>query len=91
MANAWKRTGIWVIDTAAATVIDAKRLKIRSIRWVGATTAGHTAELTDKTGARIWSAVAADVNNEEEVYRDQWVDGLICPTLQSGVLEVVTA
>ena len=91
MANSLSRAGVWVIDTAAATVIDARHLKILTIRWVDAVSAGDDARLTDKNGERIWSAVAADVNNEEEVFRNQWVDGLICPTLTSGYLEVTLA
>lgn len=91
MANAWHRTGVWVIDTGSASVIDARHLKILDIRWVGATLAGHVATLTDRTGARIWKSVAGDENNLEEVYRNQWVDGLICPEIGSGFIEVTTA
>ena len=94
MANAYaKGSNTWLIDTAAATVIDARLLRIVSIKWIGATTAGHTAVVTDAAGGRVWSSVAAGANFESGSYEggQQNILGLIVPTLASGVLEIVLA
>ena len=37
-----------------------------SIRWRGATTAGHTCVISDSADVVLWSSVAGGVNNVEE-------------------------
>lgn len=81
----------WIIDTAAATVLSTNMLNIKSIRWVGATTAGHTAIIHDKDSNVIWSSVASGANYVESEIVEQWVHGLIVPTLASGVLYIQLA
>ena len=77
-----------IIDTAAATVLSTNNLYIKSIRWVGATTAGHTAIIHDQASNVIWSSVASGANYVESEIVEQWVNGLIVPTLASGVLYI---
>lgn len=92
MANAYhKGSNTWLIDTAAGTVIDARLLRILSIKWIGATTVGHQAIVTDSAGGRVWSDVANAANYVSASYEGgkQHVLGLIVPTLGSGVLEIV--
>lgn len=78
----------YIIDAAAATVLSTINLYIKSIRWVGGTTAGHTAIIHDKNSNVIWSSVASGANYVESEIIEQWVDGLIVPTLASGVLYI---
>ena len=78
----------YIIDTAAATVLSTNNLYIKSIRWVGGTTAGHTAIIQDQTGNVIWSSVASGANYVESEIIEQWINGLIVPTLASGVLYI---
>lgn len=78
----------YIIDTAAADVLSTNKLYIKSIRWVGGTTAGHTAVVRDQQSNTIWSSVASGANYVESEIIEQWIDGLIVPTLASGVLYV---
>lgn len=78
----------YIIDTAAATVLSTDNLYIKSIRWVGGTTAGHTAIIHDQKSNIIWSSVASGANYVESEIIEQWIDGLIVPTLASGVLYI---
>lgn len=78
----------WIIDTAATTVLSTNQIYVKSIRWVGATTAGHTAIVQDQKGNVIWSSVASGANYVESEIIEQWINGLIAPTLASGVLYV---
>lgn len=84
------------VDTAGAGAIIAAgtRLRIKGIRWVGATTAGHTAVVQTAAGAPIWNSVASGANYVEadilENIHAHW-DGLTVPTLASGILWIELA
>jgi hypothetical protein len=52
----------WVLDTASGTAVQTGNIKVSCIRWVGATTAGHQAILTDNAGKVVWEEVAAGSN-----------------------------
>lgn len=76
------------IDTAGATALLSSKLYPQSIRWVGATTAGHQAIVQDKDGNVMWKSVASGSNYVEGEQLDlakPW-DGLLVPTLGSGEL-----
>ena len=76
----------WKVDTAAATVLSSDRLRVKGVRWVGATTAGHTAIIHDKNSRVVWSSVATGANYvESDLIENDW-EGLIVPTLGSGIL-----
>lgn len=93
MANDYSGS-TWVIDTAAASELTAavfgKRtvIYLKQIRWVGGTTAGHVASVTDGDSDQVWYSVAAGANNVESDMVERWVDGLIVPTLGSGKLYI---
>lgn len=83
----------WKVDTAAATVLTTAALRVRGVRWVGATTAGHTAIIHDQNARVVWSGVATGANYAESDMINtgdrgwDW-DGLIVPTLASGILYI---
>lgn len=87
-------TNPWVIDTASATALTAERMRIVSIRWVGATDAGHTAVLTNAAGKVVWAGNAGSADHSEEShpagYRREGFNtvGLVAPTLGSGKLYI---
>lgn len=85
MANALAGN-VWVLDTASTTaVVDSRMpLFIKSIRWDGATTAGHTAVLKDQLGNIFWQSTAAAGNSEDVQIYEGYVNGLIMHTLASG-------
>lgn len=83
----------WIIDTPGAGTLFAGANKIKSVRWVGATTAAHAAEIQDTAGNVRWSSVAAGANNLEidEVSEQNYYTGIKVPTLQSGKLYIELA
>jgi hypothetical protein len=95
MANVFHPTSnTWVIDTPSANVIDARRLRIHTIKWRGGTTPDHEAIVTDAAGGHVWGDIAAGANYVSASYEEgktRWISGLKVPTLGSGVLEIVLA
>jgi len=83
----------FLIDTPGVDPLWMAQLKVTSITWTGATTAGHSAIVTNQSGTRvIFDAKASEANDfESSVYDPGWVDGLAVPTLQSGKLMIVCA
>jgi hypothetical protein len=81
----------FLIDTPGATPLWLTWLKVISITWTGATTAGHQAIVTNASGTRvIFDAKASEANDfESAVYDPGWVEGLVVTTLQSGKLMIV--
>lgn len=82
----------FVIDTATSSdLIAGQRIRIKSIKWVGGTTAGHAAVVTDAAGHVIWKDVATGANYVSsdliENVHAMW-SGLKVPTLASGVLYI---
>ena len=73
--------------TAAADAITG-RFKIVGVRWVGATTAGHTAVIKDVDGNIVWASIADAANFETETLLDQWRDGITLDTLGSGIIYI---
>lgn len=79
----------YIIDTASAAVLVAGRLRIKSIRWVGASVAGHVAEIQDSNNRVIWRSQATGANNVEgQIIERVWENGFRVPTLQSGTLYI---
>ena len=78
----------WQVDTAAGTVLTTMKLRVKGVRWVGATTAGHTAIIHDQNSRIVWRSVATGANYvESDLIENDW-DGLIVPTLASGILYI---
>jgi len=78
------------VDTAGATALTSKTFTVYKIRWVGATTAGHTAVIHNEASQVIFAAEATGANYTESESFDpaQIVAGLIVPTLGSGALYI---
>jgi hypothetical protein len=81
-----------VIDTASGTAVLTSSLRIKKIRWVNATTAGHQASIQDQNGNIFWESIASGANyveesdfSTEESHRPV-LYGLKVPTLGSGKL-----
>lgn len=95
MANS-KSNKIYVIDTASGTAVTLSPLVVNKIRWVGATTAGHTAVVQDQNANPFWSSVAGGANHVEsddfsqhsQRSSSRMLNGLLVPTLGSGVLYI---
>ena len=82
----------WILDTAGATPITTDLIRVKGIRWVGATTAAHAAILKDQNGKVKWRSVASGANyvESDNLFTrppNNW-DGLVLDTLQSGVIFV---
>ena len=85
---------LWLVAAADAPLACTTDLvRVKGIRWVGATTAGHTATITDAAGKIKWTSVASGANYVEgdEQYaqeRGQNYAGLTVSTLASGTLYI---
>jgi hypothetical protein len=83
-----------VIDTASGTAVLTHSLRIKKIRWVGGTTAGHTAIIQDQNSNLYWESICSGANYAEEsdFTEDKsnrtLINGLKVPTLGSGKLEI---
>ena len=90
----------WVVDTASATPITTDDVFLDTIRWVGATTAGHQAIVKDnKTSpATVYEGLANGANFiDERSFGAEYagprrvVGGLAVTTLGSGKLYIYLA
>ena len=78
----------WKIDTAGAGIISAMNLYVKSLRWVGATTAGHTVTVKDSAGKVKYTSMASGANYVENALIENNVrwNGLIVDVLASGII-----
>ena len=90
----------WVVDTASATPITTDDVYLDTIRWVGATTAGHQAIVKDNKGTpdTIYEGLASGANFiDERSFGAEYagprrvVGGLSVTTLGSGKLYIYFA
>ena len=89
MANVLTTNPI-ILDTAGATSLIARPLRIRTIVWYGATTAAHTIRIHDASGGNIIFGANARVADETIVVTLDGirVTGLYLTTLDSGTVLV---
>lgn len=60
-------TSLLVVTSASSTdLLATKALKLLSVRWFGATTAGHGCVLKDGSDNTLWQSVAGGANYVEE-------------------------
>lgn len=82
----------WVVDTAGSANLSTAYANVRSISWVGGTTAGHEARVTDSNGTIFWRRLATGANynadTEFQGRRGRWMQGLRVPNLDSGTLYI---
>lgn len=100
MANVFTKQR-FILDTAGATLLAASLapdllrslpLKIKHIRWVGATTAGHAATIVDSTGLVLWESLASGANYvEADRIEAPWFTDFALTALQSGRLIITLA
>ncbi len=78
------------IDTAAAGSVTTITFVITKVRWVGATTAGHTVSVRNGNSQVLFAAEATGANYTESEHFDPplIVESLIVPTLASGILYI---
>lgn len=80
-----------MIDTASSTAVTTRTFVAWMIRWVGATTAGHTASVQDSNAKVRWASEASGANYVEETHfeaKPQIFEGLKVPTLGSGTVYI---
>lgn len=83
----------WIIDTASSTAITTDLVRVRGIRWVGASTAAHAATIKDKNAKVVWDSVASGANYVESDLTNSppqgwnW-QGLAVTALGSGKLYI---
>jgi hypothetical protein len=83
-----------IIDSTGTKRAAGERVRIREIHWDAATTAGHTAVVTDINDVVKWKhTVAAANNNIQEDFKGLAQGGLVLnglkvATLGSGVLYI---
>lgn len=65
-----------------------RNLRIKAIRWVGATTAGHALILDDQDGNVVFHSVAAGANHVDAHNVETVVNGLTVDTIASGTCYV---
>lgn len=65
-------------------------VRIEGIRWVGGTTAAHTAEVGDADAVVHWKSVlvAGNAGEDQESMVELRMRGLTVPTLSSGTLYI---
>jgi len=85
MAITGTTTLVWKFTTAPGAVTGS--ILLESVRWVGATNAGHTLEVTNTAGAAIFASEASGANFVDGwVWKRLWADGIIVTTMDSGIL-----
>lgn len=78
-----------VLDTVSAASLTTKTFVVHAVRWVGATTAGHTVSVQNSAGNVIWASEASGANYVEGEHFDKKplvFAGLKIPTLASGIV-----
>lgn len=92
MSNVVTGNPLVVDTTSASTLIASRVLEPTVVRWVGATTAGHTCILADAAGNVKWSSVATAANFLDQTYfpPEFTMAGLI-PAVGSGVCYIYHA
>jgi len=78
----------YILDTADASALTDYRIFVKSVRWVNATTSGHTAVIQDKDGVEKWASVAAGSEHVEADLIEEWWDGILMKTLSSGKIYI---
>ena len=81
------------VDTAAATVLFANPMKIKSLRIMteGVSAAGDDFEVQDSDNNTIWKGTASGAEYTEEVLLERWVkNGIKVPTLAAALVLFIT-
>ena len=92
MAITGTGTNILHITSSTDVVSSTTVMLLSSMRWVGATAAGHTCTVTDGAGNPLFSSVANAANFVDGwVFDSKWIAGLILSAMDTGALDVYLA
>lgn len=82
-----------IIDTVSATVLTNYLFTATKIRWVSGDAASDTISVQDRHGAVKFAAEATGANYSESEHFDPPLlfDGLLVPTLSSGIIYIYVA
>jgi hypothetical protein len=81
-----------VFQVTSSTDVVTRGMNLASCRWIGATTAGHTLEVTDLSGNPIFRSVANGSNFIDGwVFGKKTVDGIMFTSMQSGLMQFYKA
>ena len=76
---------LYKVSAAGATIIATGNLTVKSVRWVGATTAAHGLVIQDSASNELFKSTASGANYVEESILDRrWWNGFKVTTLGSG-------
>lgn len=76
---------LYKVSTAGSTIIASGNVMVKSVRWVGATTAGHGLVIQDSASNELFKSAASAANYVEESILDRkWYNGFKVTTLGSG-------
>ena len=78
----------WVLDTTGTIIPSTRSVKVKSLRWLGATTAGHTCIIKDGGGRLRWKSIASGNNFLDVDAPGFTLQGFVLDTLASGELHV---
>lgn len=82
----------WSIDTAGGSLLVTGNVRLKRIRWVGATTVGHQAVIQDANNRIVWEEVAPGANfSTSEDGEFFFAGGCKVTTLGSGKLYLYVA
>jgi hypothetical protein len=77
-----------IFEVTSSTDVISRTMNLASCRWIGATTAGHTCEVTDSSGNPIFKSEANGANFIDGwVFGKKTVDGIKFVSMQSGLMQ----
>jgi hypothetical protein len=87
MAVTGSGTGVINFSASNDSIVGVNILS--SLRWVGATTAGHLCVVTDAAGNVIFTSEADGANFIDGwVFDHKWVNGITIASMNSGALQI---
>ena len=85
-------TGTGVLNFSASNDAVTDIHIVSSLRWVGATAAGHNCRVTDTAGNVIFVGEADGANfTDGWVFDRKWMNGIIAASMNSGTLQIYLA
>jgi hypothetical protein len=77
---------LWILDTTGT--ITTQQVRVRSWKWLGATTAGHTMIVKDGAGRIRFKSVANGQNFIDADAPNMTMNGFVLDTMTSGELDI---
>jgi hypothetical protein len=86
VSNLLQPNNVWLIDTPGAGIINSQKIKVSSVYWNGPA-ANATFVIQNQFG-KILIEATFTAGQQPTWFPNDWWDGLIVPTLSSGVLVI---